>query len=542
MNLPARLISELAFFRHLLVAHRSDEAQAALAALEGPDAVLAPAWLALGESYFQAERYAEAIRVLEKALAMGADPARTHQALGQARFNRGEVPAAQADFEAVLALDPQHGPAHRSLAALAINRDDFERALDHLRQAVAANPKDAESWSLIATVHYRRFDGANFYRQWTRQNLTHPQARPDLLTPAGKPASLDEALAALAKVRALDARVRADEIGFRLLVAAGRPEDALAHLAADPAPDATTLRLLADGSFLLGDHESARRWHQESLLARCQGPIAPRPLGSPAPKAVPRLGVPIVYVHWGAPDHLALSIAQAQRAAPDSPVVVIGDRWNRYRGVEHALIRDHLAAAEVFARRYVHRSENDFSYELFCFQRWFILADWARANGVEILLALDSDVLLFERAGKLAQRLNGRAAGFAGPLGPQLAALTQEGLDALCAHYDAFYRAEAWRGARAQISDMTLLPDFFARLPAADLNADPGLAFIDGNIRLAEGFVLQDGMKALVFENGRPIGVDAAGQPRPFAALHFQGVAKRKMAALAQAARESISS
>ncbi|MCC7168421.1 MAG: hypothetical protein IT565_12720 [Rhodospirillales bacterium] len=543
MTPPARLISDLAFVRHLLVAHRTDEARAALMALEGPDGVLAPAWLALGESYFHGERYGDALAVLSKAQAMGADPLRTRQALGQVHFNRGEAAAAKAEFEAVLAMAPDHAPdhasAHRGLAALALNRDAYDDALVQLRQAVAADPKDAESWSLIATVHYRHADAAQLYRSWTRQNLIDPTARPDFLTPKIGSDSLDEALAVLTRARALDPSVRADEIGFRLLVAAGRPEDGLAHLAADPAPDARTLRLMADGAFLVGDHDRARRWHQESLLARCQGPIALRPLGQPAGKAVPRMGVPVVYVHWDAPDHLALSIGQAQRAAPDSPVVVIGDRWNRYRGVEHVLLRDHLGGAEDFARHYVHRSENDFSYELFCFQRWFILADWARATGTEILLALDSDVLLFERAGKLAQRLGGKTAGFAGPLGPHLAVLTQEGLDALCAHYTDFYRAEGWRDRPAPISDMTLLPDFFARLPAADLNADPGWSFIDGNIRLSEGFAMEDGLKALAFENGRPIGIDALGRARPFAALHFQGVAKKKMADCARRAAEA---
>jgi Flp pilus assembly protein TadD len=537
----ARRQGGIAFARHLLAAGRIKDATQALEGLEAGASpqqreLLALLWAACGQAQFAAERYGQAEAALRQALAL--DPALlcARLDLGFTLFNLSQTEAALAEFAAIPEDAAERAAAWRAEGAARLSRHEFAFARIALGKALARDPKDAEGWSLLVQLDYEQNDVAGRFRDWTRINLADPQARPNLLPASFTATMLDEVLDHCARVRSLDGRIRVEELGFRFLVAAGRPEAAQAFLRAEPAPDARTERLMADGAWLLGDLQAARTHYRQSLDLRCREPGALRPLGietppRPAPGTATGNGMPIIYVHWDAPDYLRLSAARSLISNPGSKVVMIGDSSNRFEGLDHVKLDGLAQGAADFQALYQHRSENDYSYELFCFQRWFFLRDWMRRENVPRLCALDSDVLLFAKLEELEPRIQGFDLAFAGRLGAHFAILTQAGIEALCDFFMELYAKPERLPAAPQLTDMLLLPHFLEGRGWADLGpAQDAQPVIDGNLRLAEGFILKDGLKAIAFDPaGQPWGQRPDGKKVRFAALHFQGTAKRRM-------------
>ncbi|MDR3217900.1 MAG: class I SAM-dependent methyltransferase [Dysgonamonadaceae bacterium] len=74
----------------------------------------------------------------------------------------------------------------------------------------------------------------------------------------------------------------------------------------------------------------------------------------------------------------------------------MGDDTNKhFKEVEHYPITDFFESAERFQNIYIHQSPNPYGYELFCFQRWFIVKDFIQKQGISHFLCLDSDVLIY---------------------------------------------------------------------------------------------------------------------------------------------------
>ncbi|OHD15202.1 MAG: hypothetical protein A2086_11735 [Spirochaetes bacterium GWD1_27_9] len=108
------------------------------------------------------------------------------------------------------------------------------------------------------------------------------------------------------------------------------------------------------------------------------------------------MAIPIIFVHKSNSDYLKYTLSQAKYFNPESPIILIGDDTNdKYKFVKHYNINDYFESANDFASIYKHLSFNEYNYELFCFQRWFIIKDFIIKNNIDDFLYLDSDVLLF---------------------------------------------------------------------------------------------------------------------------------------------------
>jgi hypothetical protein len=106
--------------------------------------------------------------------------------------------------------------------------------------------------------------------------------------------------------------------------------------------------------------------------------------------------ISIVFVHQGSAEHLRYALRAAADSNPQADVFLLGDETNRdFPCTKHYNSADFFASAAEFGRYYQHFSANTVAFELFCFQRWFILRDFSRALGLEKIFYLDSDVLLF---------------------------------------------------------------------------------------------------------------------------------------------------
>ncbi|TAN54750.1 MAG: tetratricopeptide repeat protein [Rhodospirillales bacterium] len=536
--------AQIGFARHLIQAGRLDVAQDALGAIEGaaPDVPLARIWCELGSALFALERYYETETAFLAALSLLPEDAEASLGLGYALFNQARLQEAAALFEGLAARPEAGAAAFRALGAARLNLFDTGGAGEALIKALSLDENDAESHALKGVLAYRSANVELRWRDWTRQNLADPKARPDFTASVLAKPALESALESIEAARRIDPRIRTDELGARLLVASGRPEAALQFLAESPVPDARTWQLMADVSWLLRDEVQAKAYLRKSFETRSEQTAQPIGLGvlnESLPLVAAGLekrrqatvsGTPLVWVHWDAPPHFAQSVAGAVACCPNSPLAVIGDSSNAFAVCRHRQMVSCASSAWEFLERYQHRSENDFVYEAFCLMRWFLLRDWAEAERVEQLMTLDSDILLFADAEReIVPRLGGHDFAFTGPMGPHLCLLTRNGLRELCGFFMDSY-AKTIPQSQDQTTDMTLLPRFLANRAWSDLSAVKDGARVDMNIRQSEGFDMAGEAKDIQFKEGRAYARRSGTNERVrFLALHFQGPAKHLM-------------
>jgi hypothetical protein len=254
--------------------------------------------------------------------------------------------------------------------------------------------------------------------------------------------------------------------------------------------------------------------------------------------------LPIVFMHYGGSNnYLPFTVGQAKIWSLNSPLILIGDRHNnQFPFVTHVDMNRYAKQALAFQKIYKHFSPNNAPYELFCFIRWFLLRDLMAAHGIERLMHLDSDVLLYVDVNFEQQNwrqydltlVNGVCAG-------NMFVNGRRGINELCdviwemyARPDAAERlAEAYRvrqQTREGVSDMVPLRAYY------DANRDrvaemTGVradgSYWDANIHLPEGFEMDGPRKRFRFVDGVPYCRDAqSGRDVRFKCLHFQGIAK----------------
>ena len=107
----------------------------------------------------------------------------------------------------------------------------------------------------------------------------------------------------------------------------------------------------------------------------------------------------IFYIHTGNPFYLKYSLSQTRDRFPGVRLILLGDETNSdlENYAEHHSMDRYFEAAGAFARIYRHLSPNSIEFELFCIQRWFLIEEFVRREGIKgPILHLDSDVLVYE--------------------------------------------------------------------------------------------------------------------------------------------------
>lgn len=110
------------------------------------------------------------------------------------------------------------------------------------------------------------------------------------------------------------------------------------------------------------------------------------------------MALPIVIIHRGDDEYLAYSLLQAKISNPNSPVYLIGNASNRKyaaNGIIHEMIEDYMHSTVNFSRVYKHIHFMPYEYNLFCFQRWFILHAFMMKHNFAKSCYIDSDVMLY---------------------------------------------------------------------------------------------------------------------------------------------------
>lgn len=245
----------------------------------------------------------------------------------------------------------------------------------------------------------------------------------------------------------------------------------------------------------------------------------------------------MVLIHSGYHHYPAYAFLHAAEQGFD--VHVIGDRsWSGLRDVTFHDINQFAPATETFRSIYRHRSPHQRGYEMFCFERWFVLGEFASRHALDAFVCADSDLLIFPGWQAIFD-LMGQAtmtdtAWFNVFRGRQaLTDWTEFILN--------MYRTGAYEAAAAKyphgLSDMTCLYEYGALNPAAVSQWrqwDP-LAGFDLSLASRPPFrpnPLGGSINAVVFTRDGPAYLSAAsGEAVPLRTLHFQGKTKAFMQA-----------
>jgi hypothetical protein len=325
------------------------------------------------------------------------------------------------------------------------------------------------------------------------------------------------------------------------------------------AADSEVVRCFRRGlSKLKGAPAALKRHFKAGLLSRASS-VEPSSASANEPNAacLPKemtdsltSSLPIVFIHRSNSAYLKYSLSQAQATNPRSPVILIGDRSNDcYDFVVHREIDEFFQGAAEFENIYTHFSTQSPSFELICFQRWFILRDFLLANKIPRCLYLDSDTMLYTDVTQdsekfahfdftLSHQTSGctfflnrveALAGFCQFLMDVYSKKDRYFYDKLVAHYAVTRR----HGLKGGVCDMTAFQlygeNHFGEIGEVAHIIDESV--YDPAITISRpGFEMEGGVKKIVWRNDLPYGKHLrTGREIRFNSLQFHGSGSKSL-------------
>ena len=104
--------------------------------------------------------------------------------------------------------------------------------------------------------------------------------------------------------------------------------------------------------------------------------------------------IPVILIHKGYQDYLGCAINQALK---NNPVHLIGDTIPpiTHDSFKFSNLNEYCLECDEFRSHYEHLNTTPVEFEIFCYQRWFILKNFMLRNNLDKIFYIDSDVLLF---------------------------------------------------------------------------------------------------------------------------------------------------
>lgn len=269
-------------------------------------------------------------------------------------------------------------------------------------------------------------------------------------------------------------------------------------------------------------------------------------------------GIPVVVVHGGSKPYVRFCIRRAVDSNPRGRVVLLGDAATAGIGAgEHIRLDDAALQDDIaeFRTIYEHLGPAEtHRFERFCIERWFVIRNFMRRDGLDRCLVVDSDVLLFCDVTEEAARFRGVAMTFARwdavRLLPHCNFINgRDALESFCNHVLEVYRRparlEAVKAANAKklgrhwVSDMSLFHDWAShggfRIGMLEDALQDGSAYDDGLDRTA-GFARRAYLpgvlrtwKWIEYRDGVPHARHHRAGLVPMRCLHFHGMLKTLM-------------
>lgn len=262
------------------------------------------------------------------------------------------------------------------------------------------------------------------------------------------------------------------------------------------------------------------------------------------------MSLPIIIIHEGNPFYLSTCIHHAKVYNPNSTIYLLGDKSNRHladKQIIHEFITDYFIQAEAFAPLYRHYTTNPYHYNLFCFQRWFMLREFMEAKKLEQIFVCESDELLFCDVEKECPLTNETDFTL---LGKYLACsitmsyrgivrftdfLTQAYSDSKTQDFllNQYYSDSFFHGKRISmggIGDMTLFKLYCDRFENSVLEVAYPINnhCWDAAVHRSDGFQMEKGIKKITWIDNLPYATYKNGELIRMSGIHFCGGNKMK--------------
>ncbi|MCA1990566.1 MAG: hypothetical protein LDL41_00750, partial [Coleofasciculus sp. S288] len=256
------------------------------------------------------------------------------------------------------------------------------------------------------------------------------------------------------------------------------------------------------------------------------------------------MSIPIIIIHLAEREHLRWILAQAREFNPHSNIILIGDYTSKhYNFIEHEEIGNYFQEALTFQKIYKHRSHNSFSYELFCFQRWFVLKQFMKTKGIEKCFCMDSDVMLYADIEEEQKKFADFDLALYQKWNPHCVFVNSlKNLREFCSFLVELYTnsvkfkalelefQDRIKNKIGAICDMVAFRSFRDLDPnrIGDLSLILNNSTYDNNINYSEGFEMSNARKNIQFIDNKPFCMHLElGKKIRFNALHLQGYAKQ---------------
>lgn len=259
------------------------------------------------------------------------------------------------------------------------------------------------------------------------------------------------------------------------------------------------------------------------------------------------MSIPIIYVFRGWQPYFDLSVRQAKKFNPNSPIYHVTSEDSKIaEGAIAVFDKDYIKGARRFQESYQHMSVNSHSFELFCFQRWMISYELMVALDIQQAVLMDGDVLLWTDVSKVCKDFEQFGISWTEPDQPgSVFVSNRETLKALCDHIFKHYETEEGLnrlkaeynqriadGRPAAITDMSLLTYFRQDFPGVvgDMGQIVQGGRFDHAMFESDGYVMDCGLKKFNWKGGLPYGTQTdTGKEVKFFSMHFVGKSKGYM-------------
>ncbi|MEM6350192.1 MAG: hypothetical protein AAF766_05460 [Cyanobacteria bacterium P01_D01_bin.14] len=258
---------------------------------------------------------------------------------------------------------------------------------------------------------------------------------------------------------------------------------------------------------------------------------------------------PIVVIHKHDSFYLPYCLYQAKTSNPRSDIILIGDsNNNHYPSIKHFHISDYSTGIKEFQKVYRHLSTNLPVFELFCFQRWFVLRNFMQAHQLDTCIHIDSDLMVYSDLSQehhqfsqyqftLTRGRSGHCSFFN----------SRKSLEKICdfimflyedpsqsKYLQNYYHQVITEGKVGGVNDMFAFEQYRMRHPdeIGEMATIRNGAVYDCNVSRSDGFEIdsRSGTKRIFWKNGQPYGIVQSSQEQVrFHSLHFQGKAKKQM-------------
>lgn len=258
--------------------------------------------------------------------------------------------------------------------------------------------------------------------------------------------------------------------------------------------------------------------------------------------------IPIIIIHSGSQFYLKNLIHHIRVFNPEADVFLLGDDSNKdfaKNQLTHIQYNKYSASANNFAEKYIHLNTNDYHYELFCIQRWFIIREFVEERNIKNFFVCDSDELLFCNIESVMEPYihydftigkygipNSMLWSFDGIVKftnfVNKAYQNNELLSKLKSVYESCF-IDGHRISMGGVSDMVLFSLYQEQVGSnvIDLSDPSSGACWDTAMTHGRGFEMQNGLKKIVWENNIPYGL-FKGEKIRFYGLHFLGQSKMR--------------